>query len=65
MDVPDRYVFGYGMDFQNQGRNLPAIHAAQSAGCAPVVRALEAGAKRGGDSRCPTEQAALVAQNRP
>lgn len=27
VDVPDRYVFGYGMDFQNQGRNLPAIHA--------------------------------------
>lgn len=25
--VPDRYVFGYGMDFQEQGRNLPAIHA--------------------------------------
>ena len=27
VDVPDRYVFGYGMDFQEQGRNLPAIHA--------------------------------------
>lgn len=27
VDVPDRYVFGYGMDFQNQGRNLPAIYA--------------------------------------
>ena len=27
LDVPDRYVFGYGMDFQEQGRNLPAIHA--------------------------------------
>lgn len=25
--VPDRYVFGYGMDFQEQGRNLPAIYA--------------------------------------
>ncbi len=24
--VPDRYVFGYGMDFQEQGRNLPAIY---------------------------------------
>lgn len=27
VEVPDRYVFGYGMDFQEQGRNLPAIHA--------------------------------------
>lgn len=27
VDVPDRYVFGYGMDFQDKGRNLPAIHA--------------------------------------
>jgi hypoxanthine phosphoribosyltransferase len=26
-DVPDRYVFGYGMDYHDQGRNLPAIHA--------------------------------------
>ncbi len=25
--VPDRYVFGYGMDFHEQGRNLPDIHA--------------------------------------
>ena len=27
VDVPDRYVFGYGMDYHEQGRNLPAIHA--------------------------------------
>jgi hypoxanthine phosphoribosyltransferase len=27
LDVPDRYVFGYGMDFQEHGRNLPAIYA--------------------------------------
>ena len=27
LDVPDRYVFGYGMDYHEQGRNLPAIHA--------------------------------------
>ncbi len=27
LDVPDRYVFGYGMDFHEQGRNLPAIYA--------------------------------------
>ncbi len=27
VEVPDRYVFGYGMDFQKQGRNLPAIYA--------------------------------------
>ena len=25
--VPDRYVFGYGMDYYEQGRNLPAIWA--------------------------------------
>lgn len=27
LDVPDRYVFGYGMDYQEQGRNLPGIYA--------------------------------------
>ncbi|MBS0214083.1 MAG: hypoxanthine-guanine phosphoribosyltransferase [Proteobacteria bacterium] len=27
LDVPDRYVFGHGMDYHEQGRNLPAIHA--------------------------------------
>jgi hypoxanthine phosphoribosyltransferase len=27
IDVPDRYVFGYGMDFQQQGRSLPEIRA--------------------------------------
>jgi hypoxanthine phosphoribosyltransferase len=25
--VPDRYVFGYGLDYHEQGRNLPAIYA--------------------------------------
>ncbi len=25
--VPDRYVFGYGMDYHEQGRNLAAIYA--------------------------------------
>ena len=25
--VPDRYVYGYGMDYYEQGRNLPAIYA--------------------------------------
>lgn len=25
--VPDRYVFGFGMDYYEQGRNLPAIYA--------------------------------------
>lgn len=25
--VPDRYVFGFGMDYREHGRNLPAIHA--------------------------------------
>lgn len=27
LDVPDRYVFGYGMDYHEQGRNLPEIYA--------------------------------------
>ena len=27
VEVPDRYVFGYGMDYREQGRNLPAIYA--------------------------------------
>ncbi len=27
MDVPDRFVFGYGMDIEGAWRNLPAIYA--------------------------------------
>ena len=27
LEVPDRYVVGYGMDFCEQGRNLPGIYA--------------------------------------
>lgn len=27
VEVPDRYVFGYGMDYHEQGRNLPHIYA--------------------------------------
>jgi hypoxanthine phosphoribosyltransferase len=27
VQVPDRYVFGYGMDWHEQGRNLPGIYA--------------------------------------
>lgn len=27
VEVPDRYVFGYGMDYYEQGRNLAAIYA--------------------------------------
>jgi hypoxanthine phosphoribosyltransferase len=27
LEVPDRYVFGYGMDWHGHGRNLPAIYA--------------------------------------
>lgn len=27
VEVPDRYVFGFGMDYYEQGRNLPGIHA--------------------------------------
>src|SRR3546814_16103905 len=34
VQVPDRYVFGYVMDFHQQGRNLPAIYAlADCAAC--------------------------------
>ena len=29
--LPDRYVFGYGMDYHEQGRNLPAIYALKEA----------------------------------
>lgn len=29
LEVPDRYVFGYGMDYHEQGRNLPSIYAAE------------------------------------
>jgi hypoxanthine phosphoribosyltransferase len=32
IELPDRYVFGYGMDFHEQGRNLPAIYALKEAG---------------------------------
>lgn len=27
VEVPDFYVYGYGMDFKEQGRNLPGIYA--------------------------------------
>ena len=27
LDVPDRYVFGFGMDYHEQGRNLPGVYA--------------------------------------
>lgn len=27
LEVPDRYVFGFGMDYNEQGRNLPGIYA--------------------------------------
>jgi hypoxanthine phosphoribosyltransferase len=27
LEVPDRYVYGYGMDYHELGRNLPAIYA--------------------------------------
>jgi hypoxanthine phosphoribosyltransferase len=27
VDVPDRYVFGYGMDYNEHARNLPGIYA--------------------------------------
>ncbi len=27
VEVPDRYVFGFGMDYYEQGRNLPGVYA--------------------------------------
>jgi hypoxanthine phosphoribosyltransferase len=27
VELPDRYVFGFGMDYHEQGRNLPGIYA--------------------------------------
>jgi hypoxanthine phosphoribosyltransferase len=27
LEVPDAYVFGFGMDYRELGRNLPAIYA--------------------------------------
>lgn len=27
LEVPDRYVYGYGMDYHEAGRNLPGIYA--------------------------------------
>lgn len=32
VEVPDRYVFGYGLDYYGQGRNLPAIYAVRDGG---------------------------------
>lgn len=32
LEVPDRYVYGFGMDYHEQGRNLPAIHALRTEG---------------------------------
>jgi hypoxanthine phosphoribosyltransferase len=31
VELPDRYVFGFGMDFHEQGRNLPGIYALKEA----------------------------------
>lgn len=31
IDLPDRYVYGYGMDYNEQARNLPAIYALRDA----------------------------------
>jgi hypoxanthine phosphoribosyltransferase len=27
LDIPDRYVFGFGMDYHNYWRNAPGIFA--------------------------------------
>jgi len=32
LDVPDRYVYGYGMDYHEQGRNLPGVYALREDG---------------------------------
>lgn len=32
IEVPDRYVYGFGMDYHEQGRNLPAIYALRAEG---------------------------------
>lgn len=32
MELPDRFVFGYGMDIEGAWRNLPAIYAVKDAG---------------------------------
>lgn len=32
MDLPDRFVFGYGMDIEGAWRNLPAIYALKEQG---------------------------------
>lgn len=32
VDVPDAYVYGYGMDYHEHGRNLPAIYALRETG---------------------------------
>ena len=32
VELPDRFVFGYGMDYYEQGRNLPAIYALKEGG---------------------------------
>jgi hypoxanthine phosphoribosyltransferase len=32
VELPDRYVFGYGMDYYEQGRNLPGIYALKEHG---------------------------------
>jgi len=30
LEVPDAYVYGYGMDYHEQGRNLPGIYALEN-----------------------------------
>jgi hypoxanthine phosphoribosyltransferase len=32
VEVPDRYVFGYGLDYHGQGRNLPDIYGLDEEG---------------------------------
>jgi hypoxanthine phosphoribosyltransferase len=34
VQLPDRYVFGYGLDYYGQGRNLPDIWALDEPGAA-------------------------------
>ena len=39
VELPNRYVFGYGMDVRGAWRNLPAVYAAHWAGLIPGAEA--------------------------
>ncbi|HVZ38568.1 MAG TPA: hypoxanthine phosphoribosyltransferase [Candidatus Kapabacteria bacterium] len=33
-EIPDRFVVGYGLDYRQQGRNLPAVYVLEAGGAA-------------------------------